>query len=380
MDVVVTGLGLTTALGTSSEITWKRLLAGDSAIALRQPFVDLPPRPMALIGAIPGCLNSILGKTVAAAIADAKLQLPLPECGVVIGSSRSHQSLWEQLACQSLLAAPTQVAPRNWLETLPNNPAAAVAQQLGTQAPVLAPMAACATGLWSVIQGAGLIQSGHCDRVVVGAVDTPITPLTLAGFEQMGALAKTGCYPFDCQRQGLVLGEGAAVLVLESLQTAQRRQARIYGRVLGFGATADGYHITTPDPQLKLGLAAVEACFQQAQLHPPAIDYIHAHGTSTRLNDAKEAQLIQALFPPSVAISSTKGATGHTLGASGAMGLVFSLLALHYQILPPCTGLKTADFELNLVTQATPQTLHNALCFSFGFGGQNVAIAVGRCC
>ena len=378
MEVVVTGIGLTTALGADAEKNWKRLLAGEGAIALQQPFLDLPPRPMALIGFGPACLKPILSKTVTAAIADAQLHLPLPDCGVVVGSSRSHQSLWEQFAQQRLQSSAVRIAGDRWLSSLPQQPAVTVARQIQTQASVLSPMSACATGLWSIIQGASLITSGCCDRVIAGAVETPITPLTLAGFDKMGALAKTGCYPFDRQREGLVLGEGAALVVLESRQSAQQRRAKIYGQLLGFGATADAYHLTAPNPKPGASLAAIQACLKRSQLQPTDIDYIHAHGTSTRINDANEANLIQSLFSANVAVSSTKGATGHTLGASGAVGLIFSLLALRDQILPPCTGLRVADFNLNLVTQASPQSVQNLLCLSFGFGGQNVAIAVGK--
>ncbi|NJL85573.1 MAG: beta-ketoacyl-ACP synthase [Leptolyngbyaceae cyanobacterium SM1_1_3] len=379
MDVVITGIGLTTALGSGIEVNWKRLLAGESAIALLQPFRDLPAKPLALIGSHPACLNQILHETVASAIADASLQSPLPECGVAVGSSRSHQNIWEQLAAQKFESfKPAGQTATDWLASLPHSPAVAVAQQIQTQAPVLAPMSACATGLWSVIQGAGLIVNGHCDRAIVGAVEAPVTPLTLAGFDKMGTLAKTGCYPFDCQREGLVLGEGAAAIILESSAVAHQRQAKIYAQLLGFGATADGYHLTSPDPHSKLGLAAIKTCLQRSRLAAQEIDYIHAHGTSTQRNDAYEARLIQALFPQGVAVSSTKGATGHTLGASGAIGLVFCLLALKHQFLPPCTGLQSPAFDLNLVTQAQPHPLRNILCLSFGFGGQNVAIAVGK--
>ncbi|ASC73617.1 3-oxoacyl-[acyl-carrier-protein] synthase 2 [Halomicronema hongdechloris C2206] len=188
-------------------------------------------------------------------------------------------------------------------------------------------MAACATGLWCLAHGYEWIRTGRCDRILAGAVEAPITPLTLAGFEKMGALAQHGCYPFDSQRQGLVLGEGAAMLVLESAEVAQRRQAPIYGQLLGVGITADGYHVSAPDPAQRSRHTALATCLQRSQLCPDQVDWIHAHGTSTRLNDQTEAQLLQQCFPHRPAITSTKGATGHTLGASGAIGVALSLLA-----------------------------------------------------
>jgi 3-oxoacyl-[acyl-carrier-protein] synthase II len=239
-------------------------------------------------------------------------------------------------------------------------------------------MAACATGIWAIAQGFELIRAGQCQRVIAGAVESPITPLTLAGFQQMGALAATGAYPFDRRREGLVLGEGAAVLVLESAELAQQRSALVYGRILGFGLTADGYHMSAPDPSSRAAIVAVQQCLDRSHLRPEAIDYIHAHGTATQLNDRHEASLIQQLFPLGVPVSSTKGATGHTLGVSGALGAAFCLMALRHQVLPPCVGLQEPEFDLGYVTEASDRPLQHALCFSFGFGGQNAVVAFGR--
>ncbi len=238
-------------------------------------------------------------------------------------------------------------------------------------------MAACATGTWALAQAALLVQTGQYQRAIAGAVEAPITPLTLAGFQQMGALAKTGAYPFDLHREGLVLGEGAAVFVLESAELAKQRQAKIYGEILGFGLTTDAYHTNQPEPEGKSAIAAVKQCLKRSNLIPDDIDYIHAHGTATLLNDRIESKIIQQLFPQYVGVSSTKGATGHTLGASGALGVAFSLLALKHQILPPCVGLQQPEFDLNLVTAAHPSKIQQVLCLSFGFGGQNAIVALG---
>jgi 3-oxoacyl-[acyl-carrier-protein] synthase II len=237
-------------------------------------------------------------------------------------------------------------------------------------------MAACATGLWAIAQGADLIRSGQCQRVIAGAVEVPITPLTLAGFFKMGALAARGAYPFDERRQGFVLAEGGAVLVLERSDLAASRDVKIYGQVLGFGATVDAYHVSSPNPDRGVAMAAVRECLRHSDRSVQDIDYVHAHGTATRLNDQAEARLLQALFPQGVPVSSTKGATGHTLGASGALGAAFSLLALHQGVLPPCVGLGQPAFDLDLVTTARSRPVDTALCFSFGFGGQNAALAL----
>jgi 3-oxoacyl-[acyl-carrier-protein] synthase II len=385
VEVVVTGIGLLSALG-KLEQSFERLLAGESGIRKYQPFPDLSPRPLALIGETTTSLETLSNLVVAQAIEDANLSLPLPDCGVVIGSSRGCQASWEQLAKTMSGEDPPQpplnkggkIFLESWLDTLPHRGAIATARTIGSKGPVLAPMAACATGIWAIAQGYFLVESGQCERVIAGSVEAPVTPLTLAGFDKMGALAKTGSYPFDRNREGLVLGEGGAVLVLESAELAKRRLAKIYGQVLGFGLTCDASHVTSPELEGKSAIAAVKQCLERSQLDPSDISYIHAHGTGTQLNDQNEARLIQSLFAKSVAVSSTKGATGHTLGASGALGAAFSLMALKYQMLPSSVGLQTPEFELDLVRKSRQVDLRQVLCFSFGFGGQNAVMALGR--
>lgn len=371
MEVVVTGIGLISSLGASLEMSWQKLIAGKSGIKLHQPFPEIKPQPLALISHQPTQLQTLTQLAVAAAITDAGLEPPLLDCGVVIGSSRSHQAAWEDLArCQA-------TAPAQWLEILPHMSAIATARYIGTIGSVLAPMAACATGIWTLAQAYELIQTRQCDRAIAGAVEAAITPLTLAGFQQMGALASTGAYPFDRHREGLVLGEAAAVFILESAPLAKQRQAKIYGQICGFGLTADAYHANKPEPGGKSAIAAVNQSLARSGLAPEDIDYIHAHGTATKLNDEHEANLINHLFPQGVPVSSTKGATGHTLGASGALGVAFCLMALQHQLLPPCVGLRTPAFDLDFViTPRRRREFYAALCFSFGFGGQNAVIAL----
>ncbi|WP_017306987.1 beta-ketoacyl-ACP synthase [Spirulina subsalsa] len=377
MKVVVTGISLWSALG-NLEQSWRALQEHQSAIRLQQPFVELPAVPLATIGNTPLQLPDLLEPLLQAVLGDSGLEPPLIDCGVVVGSSRGFQGLWEQWARTDYLKTPweaTALSP--WLETLPHQAALTVARCIGSQGAVLAPMAACATGIWAIARGYELIRTGEYERVLVGAVEAPITPLTLAGFAKMGALATTGCYPFDRYREGLVLGEGGALLLLESAEVAQQRQRTPYGEILGFGLTADGYHVSAPNPVRNSAMRAIKHCLQSSHLMPEEINYIHSHGTSTPLNDQNEAQILTELFPPSVWVSSTKGATGHTLGASGALGVVFSLLALREQVLPPCVGLREPAFRLNFVREAQSYSLNYALCLSFGFGGQNGAIALG---
>jgi 3-oxoacyl-[acyl-carrier-protein] synthase II len=379
-EVVVTGIGLVSALGCL-ESSWKKVLAGESGIHIEQPFPELAPCPLALTNRYPARLEPLTEQVVQAALQDAGLSPPLPDCAIVVGSSRGNQARWEEWAIlHSILPTPHSLPslPPTWLETLPHTAAIAAAQYIGTQVAVRSPMAACATGLWAIAQGYELIRSGEYDRVVAGAVEAPITPLTITGFQQMGALARTGAYPFDRDREGLVLGEGGAVLILESATLAKQRSAPVYGRILGFGLTADGFHVSAPEPGSRAAIAAVKRCLERSGLFPEEIDYIHAHGTATALNDRNEAHLIQTLFPHKPPTSSTKGATGHTIGASGALGAAFCLLALQQQTVPPTAGLKQSEFDLDLVTVARSTALQTALCFSFGFGGQNAAIALRR--
>ena len=372
MEVVVTGIGLISCLGSLTQ-SWQRLLRGESGLEINQPFDDIPPFPLGLIGKKPSNLAYLTEIVVRAALEDAQLKPPLVNCGVVVGSSRGCQAEWE-----NLLRYSSQKTIPNWLNTLPYQASVAAAREIGSTGVVMSPMAACATGIWAIAQGYELIRTGQCERVIAGAVEAPITPLSLAGFNKMGALAKTGCYPFDKRRQGLVLGEGGAVLVLESADLARRRHPSIYGEILGFGLTADAHHISAPNPNCYGAIRAVKNCLVNSNLKPEDINYIHAHGTSTKLNDCHEAELIKYLFSDYGLVSSTKGATGHTLGASGAIGTAFCLMAIRSQKLPPCVGLEVSEFDINLVRKSSEANLKKALCFSFGFGGQNAVLAMGK--
>ncbi|MEM9245907.1 MAG: beta-ketoacyl synthase N-terminal-like domain-containing protein [Cyanobacteria bacterium P01_F01_bin.153] len=338
--------------------------------------------------------------TVEGANDSEKSDAPL-RMGLVVGSSRGFQGRLEQecdrLHLQRLSqdASPTDGDFSPWFyRALPQELAISVARHFRIQGPLSAPMSACATGLWSIMQGLLMLQANQCDQVLVIAADAPITPLCIAGFARLGAIAKDGMYPFDINRQGLSLGEGGAAFVLETQRHALERGAPVHGKILGLGLTADGTHVTAPDETLTGVDRAIARCIgggspdnpkdqnSDVQKSKAAIAYVHAHGTGTQRNDKQEASIIQRWFPKGVAVSSTKGATGHTLGASGALGIAWSLLALKNQALPPCTGLQRPAFDLDFVlpthTQIRGRSLEAVLCLAFGFGGQNGAITLGH--
>ncbi|MEM7595455.1 MAG: beta-ketoacyl synthase N-terminal-like domain-containing protein, partial [Cyanobacteria bacterium P01_A01_bin.83] len=270
MDVVVTGIGLLSCLGSLPE-TWSSILQGKSGIKTSRLFTGLDAYPLGVIGEKPAQIGDLTRRILVDALADAELKNTQRESGVVIGSSRGCQAIWEQLT-SSKDSQQLNSSDSSWLETLPHQPALIVGKYLQTTAPVLAPMAACATGIWALSRGYELIKTGRCQRVIVGAVETPISPLTLAAFERMGALATTGCYPFDRAREGLVLGEGGAMFVLETAELATRRQAKIYGIIRGFGLTCDAYHISSPQAVNGSAARAIKQSLERSNLKASAID------------------------------------------------------------------------------------------------------------
>jgi 3-oxoacyl-[acyl-carrier-protein] synthase II len=385
--VIVTGIGLVTAIGQDHPTSWANLLAGKSGIKLvcRPPFTDIPI-PLAIIDNPPAesieasqpRAQRLVLQAVSEAIADARLVLPLPNCGIVVGSSRANQ-----LELESTLSGDLSNPRFSWLSLLPGSIASVVAAHVQTQSVVLSPMAACATGNWAIAQAYEAIQMGQCDRAIAAAVDAPITPLSIAGFHQIGAMASTGLYPFSREREGLVLGEGAAAIVMESARSLHQRQQKkepidSYGEVLGFGITNDAWHPTSPDPQHIQAERAMRTCLDRVGILTRDVDHLNLHGTGTQRNDAAEAALVARVFPHAPFVSTTKGATGHVLGATGMIEAIFCLLSLQQQVLPPCIGMRSPDFDLNFTLATSRAELKIALNLSFGFGGQNAVVAFGR--
>jgi 3-oxoacyl-[acyl-carrier-protein] synthase II len=263
-----------------------------------------------------------------------------------------------------------------------NAAAGTVSMRFGWRGPCETAVTACAASTQGIGNAARWIAYGMCDAVLAGGSETAITPTGVAGFRNMTALSNSGISrPFDVDRDGFVISEGAAVLVLEEWERAVARGAHIYGEIMGAASTADAHHITAPSPDGAGAVRCMELALADAGLAPSEIGHINAHGTSTPLNDAAEGQAIQKVFgTPGPVVTSTKGVTGHALGAAGALEATAVLLAIKHELVPPTAGLANQDPEitLDIVTGAPrPWTPAPALSNSFGFGGHNGCLVIG---
>ena len=265
-----------------------------------------------------------------------------------------------------------------------------VSIELGLRGPVITSLAACASSVYAFIDGRQMLLGGEAELALAGGAESNVSPLGIAGLANMHALSRRNdeptraSRPFDRDRDGFVFGEGAVVCILETLEDAQRRGARMYAEVLGGGRTADAFHITAPDPQGEGAARAMRAALRNSELEPEAIDYICAHGTGTALNDAIETRAIHDVFgahAARLAVSSPKSMTGHLMGAAGALSAAAAALALYHGVLPPTINHEHADpdCDLDYVPQRSrPAELRHALVNGFGFGGQNGVVALAR--
>ena len=406
--IVVTGLGCVSPLGTDAASTWQALLAGRSGVA-RLPE-DFDPRlPVQIAARVPGPVDAgdlpakelrrldraILLALAAAreAVADAGLvageSCDGDRAGVAIGSGIGGISTLTENHRALLEAGPRRVSPFFIPMTLANMPAGMVAIRHGLRGPNLCHVTACASAAHSLGESLRVLQRGDADVMLAGGTEAAITPLVVAGFANMQALSKCAdpslaSRPFDLGRDGFVLGEGAAVLVLEREAHARARGARIRGRVVGYGATADALHIAAPDPEGAGARRCMRSALADAGLPVEAVDYVNAHATSTPAGDVMEAAALRGVFgahAERMAVSSTKGATGHLLGAAGALEALVCVLALETGTLPPTINLENPDPECALDHVAgKPRALlaRVALSNSFGFGGVNAALLFER--
>lgn len=406
--VVVTGMGAITPLGNDLPSTWANLVAGRSGISRITAFDpsafkaqiaaevrDFDPQNYMDRREVRRTDRYTQFAMAAAeqALSDAGLQMENEDprrVGVVIGTGIG--GLGTLLAQHDVLRekGPRRVSPFLIPSMLVDTAAGHVAIRLGARGPNMAMVVACASGTGAIGEAFEIIQRGAADVMIAGGSEAAMCELALAGFESMGALStrndepERASRPFDADRDGFIMGEGSGILVLESVDHALSRRARIYGEVLGYGITADAYHMAAPRED---GIGAFEAmnmALREAGMSPEAVAYINAHGTSTPLNDAGETRAIKQLFGAHayrIPISSTKSMTGHLLGAAGAVEAAICLQVLNENVIPPTINYETPDpvCDLDYVPNDARQAdVSIALSNSFGFGGHNATLLFGR--
>jgi len=406
--VVVTGLGLITPLGTGVEKTWTALCAGKSGIRRITKF-DPSGHACQIAGEVTDfdpadCIekkeikkmDTFIHYAIGAsqmAVDDAGLKVT-PEnadrVGVYIGSGIGGLQAIEAFHKVLLEKGPDRVSPFFIPMVIINLASGQVSMRIGARGPNSCAVTACATGNHCIGDAFRLIQYGEADAMVAGGAEAAITPLGVAGFASARALStrnddpERASRPFDKERDGFVLGEGAGVLVLEELESARRRGARVYAEILGYGMTADAHHITAPPEDGRGAVQCMRRALQDAGLPPDAIGYVNAHATST-MADRIETSAIKQVFGDHarrLAVSSTKSMTGHLLGAAGGVEAVFSVLAIHRGILPPTINQEVPDPECDLdyvPNVARRAEVHTVLSNSFGFGGVNACLIFSRC-
>ena len=406
--VVVTGLGIVSACGTGTEKTWSALVEGRTGIG---PITLFDPSRHA--SRIAGQVNDFHASefvdgreqkrmdrhqlfAVAAAqmaVTQSRLQATpttSDRIAVIVGSSIGGMSALEGAAKRLIERGPDRLSALTILQLLPNIAAGYISARFGFTGPSWATNSACSTGAHAIGEGMSMLRSGRADAVVVGGTEAPITELAVGGFGAMKALSTRNhdpagaSRPFDRDRDGFVLGEGAGILVIETLEHATRRGATILAELVGYGATADASHQpTSPLPAHEGAQRSMRAALRDAGLQPGDVDYINAHGTSTPLGDRLELEGIRAVFGADshVAISSTKSMTGHMNGAAGSAEAAFCVLALNHGVIPPTLNLDHPDddFGLDLVAKTARRAdLKVAMSNSFGFGGTNVTLILKR--
>lgn len=402
-EIVVTGLGATTPVGGDVASTWDAILRGVSGIDTL-PYdwaVDLPVRFGGVLAVDPSeVLDRVearrLDRSQASALiasreawADAGAPSVEPErMGTVVGTGIG--GVITLLDAYDVLKerGPSRISPHTVPMLMPNGPSAVVGLDRQAAAGVHAPVSACASGAEAIAWGARMIADGRADVVVTGGTEAPIHPLTIAGFAAMRALSTrnddppAASRPYDLARDGFVMGEGAAMLVLERADHARARGARIYARYAGAGMTADAHHIAQPDPEGRGAARAMLAALVAAEADPRDVVHVNAHATSTPQGDIAEAVAIRAALGENTQaiVSGTKSMTGHTLGAAGALEALFTVLALDRRIAPPTINIDDLDPQIGLDVAANesrplPAGDLIALNNSFGFGGHDVALA-----
>lgn len=401
--VVVTGLGAVTPVGNDVTAMWDSIKNGKSGIDIATR-VDVEQYSAKVAAEVKGFtpedyvekkevrrMDPFTQYAVAAAkmaVEDAKLVIDdsnAHRVGVWIGSGIGGMKTWEDQHLKLIEKGPRRVSPFFVPMMIPDMAAGQVSIQLGAKGINSCTVTACASGASSIGDAYHAVKRGDVDYIIAGGTEAPISNMAFAGFSSAKALStnpdpKTASRPFDKNRDGFVMGEGAGILILETLESALERDATIYGEIVGYGATGDAYHITAPAENGEGAARAMQMAIDTAGISPNEVDYINAHGTSTDLNDKYETTAIKAVFGDhayNLTVSSTKSMTGHLLGAAGGIESVISLKAIQEGIVPPTINYETPDEECDLdyvPNEARKQDVNVVVSNSLGFGGHNVSL------
>jgi len=406
--VAVTGLGLVTPLGLGTAVNWQALLSGRSGIGPITRF-DVSAYATRIAGQVPGFdplayidrkevrkMDLFIQFALAAAelaVEDAAIPRGLLEsdrCGVYVGSGIGGIGSIEETHKVLLERGPSRVSPFFLIQTIINEASGQISIRFRAKGPNSATATACATSSHSIGDAFRLIARGDADIMLAGGAEAPITPLSVAGFSNMKALSERNdepqraSRPFDAARDGFVMAEGAGILVLEEMEAAQRRGARIYAELAGYGMSGDAFHVSAPSLDGDGAVRVMRAALADAGVVPAEVTFINAHGTSTPFNDKIETLAVKKVFGEHarrLAVSSTKSMTGHLLGATGAVEAAYSVLCLREQTMTPTINYENPDPECDLdyvPNAARRAEFRYALTNSFGFGGTNGALLFKR--
>ncbi len=402
--VVVTGLGAVTPLGLDVKSTWKAIIEGKSGVGYITQF-DTTNYPVRIAAEVKGFdptqyiepkeikrMDRFIHFAIAAtqmALEDAGLKISEenPErIGVVIGSGMGGLPAIEYYHKVLLEKGWKRVSPFFIPMLIINLAAGQISIRYGIKGPNLAVTTACATGNHAIGEAFRMIQYGDADVMICGGTEAVIAPMAVAGFSVMKALStrndepERASRPFDADRDGFVIGEGSGIIILEELEHALKRGAKIYAELAGYGMTADAYHITAPAPEGEGGARCMKRALEDAGVKPEEVDYINAHGTSTKQGDELETQAIKSVFGEhayKLCVSSTKSMTGHLLGAAGGVEAIFTILSVYEDIIPPTINLDNPDPECDLdyvPYKPRKRQVRCAITNSFGFGGTNASL------
>lgn len=406
--VVITGIGLVTPIGIGKEEFWQSLIQGKSGID-KISYFDTSEYPTKIAAEVKNFdyMNFISPKeanrmdkstqfsivSAMLALEDSKLKISKKNSystGVIIGSGIGGIGTFEKQHKILLENGPRRVSPFFIPMMISNISAGEIAIKIGAKGPNGVITTACASSTHAMGIAFKILQQGDAQIIISGGTEAAISPMALAGFCKMKALSirnnepSRASRPFDSERDGFIMGEGAGILILETLKHAKERNANIYAEILGFGMTADAYHITAPAPDGEGAIKAMEIALRDAKINPSQIDYINAHGTSTPLNDKLETLAIKKVFGRhayDLKISSNKSMTGHLLGASGGVEAIATALTIKNNIIPPTINYNSPDPECDLdyvPNKSKKEIVNYAISNSFGFGGHNGVIVLGK--